>query len=346
MGDSSYPYFYVELACIAALITAAVLYHARVQMPRPAVGVYNRADIITMSLLVVVTPLIYAAISAAIVSLVFCLICYAAIQIVVAPLVPGRLSWAVAAGLCAADVFFAESSGTRSGFFMNDVVIAIAVIGAANLWVQSGMRSRHIAWFAAFLAVYDLIATSLTSSTSDFIHRVSGIPFSPEWVFTGGSSPVAIGLGDLLLLVVFPLAAHRSFGVIAGIVAAVTGTAVVAAYAAAYRYGILHGAAPVLTVLGPLVVVQHWAWAHGRGGERTTGEWRRHDAPAVDGAVVEERDIVAADSVSHPGGPEGSWVAIAGTRVVGVAATPGAARRRARENGCTAVPQVREVPAG
>lgn len=333
----------VALACVVLLMAAASAYHAGVRMPRPAVGVYNGADILIMSLLVIVTPVIYAAVTGVLVSIFFGLVCYAALQVAAAPLVRGRLSWAVAAGLCAADVLCTELGSARLGFFVNDAVIGLAVIGVTNLWVQSGMRSGHIAWFAGFLAVYDLVATWLTSSTADFIQRVSGIPFSPEWVFTSGPDPVAIGLGDLLLLCVFPLAVHRSFGIVAAVVAMAAGTAVTVAYAIGYRYGVLHGAAPVLTVLGPLVVIQHHVWRHVRGRERTTGEWRG-TARATDDVVLEEHDVAAADKVPMPEGTPGSWVAIAGTRVVGVASTPGAARRRARENGCAVTPQVREIP--
>lgn len=342
-NHSTYFFYYVALGCVALLVAAALVYHAKLRMPRPAIGVYNRSDILIMSLLVVVMPILYVRISGVLVSVFFGLMCYVALQVALAPLARGRASWLIAAALCAADVVCTEWAGPHGAMVVNDVVIGIAVIGAANLWVQSGMRSVHIAWFAAFLAVYDLVATSLTSSTEDFIHRVHGIAFAPEWVFTLGHDPVAIGLGDLLLLSVFPLAAHRSFGVVAGIAAAVVGVAVVAAYALAYRYGVLHGAAPVLTVLGPLVLVQHHVWIRLRAHERTTGDWRRHGEPAAEGALAEE-EIRDADSVPPPDGPEGFWVAVAGTRVVGMAATPGAARRKARENGCTTVPQVREIP--
>jgi hypothetical protein len=272
------------------------LYGDRDDMPRrfPSALIFARKP--SMSLLVVVMPVIYVAISGAIVSAFFCLICYAALQVTIVPLARGRASWLIAAGLCAVGLVGTEWGGPHQALFVNDVVIGIAVVGAANLWVQSGMRSAHIAWFAGFLAVYDFVATPVTSSTDDFIERVSGIPFSPEWVFTLGPNPVAIGLGDLLLSV-FPLAAHRSFGAVAGIVAMATGTAVVAADTVAYHYGVLHGAAPVL------------------------------------------------DAVPLPDGPTGFWAAIDGTRIVGVAPTPGAARRKARENGCTAVPQVREITA-
>lgn len=342
-SEPAYFYSYVLLSCESLLVAVALVYHARVRMPRPAIGVYNRADILIMSLLVVVMPVIYVTISGALVSMFFCLVCYAALQVVIAPLARGRASWLIAAGLCAADLIATEWGGPHQALFVNDLVVGIAVVGAANLWVQSGMRSEQIAWFAGFLAIYDFLATSVTSSTGDFIERVSGIPFSPEWVFTLGPNPVAIGLGDLLLLAVFPLAAHRSFGAVAGIVAMAAGSAVVAADTVAYRYGVLHGAAPVLTVLGPLVVVQHHVWRRVRGRERTTGEWRGNAAPVADGVVLADHDIRSTDAVPLPDAPAGYWVAIDGTRVVGVAPTPGAARRKARENGCTAVPQVREV---
>ncbi|MEV6075797.1 hypothetical protein AB0L80_11925 [Streptomyces sp. NPDC052069] len=83
---------------------------------------------------------------------------------------------------------------------LTDVLLAIAVVGVANMWAQSGMRSVHTAWFAGMLCCYDLVATGLTTVMDRFAAQVVGLPFAPLPAVTQDGPPVALGLGDLLLL--------------------------------------------------------------------------------------------------------------------------------------------------
>lgn len=92
---------------------------------------------------------------------------------------------------------------------LTGVLLAIAVVGVANMWTQSGMRSVHTAWFAGMLCCYDLVATGLTSVMDRFAAQVMGLPFAPLPAVTQDGPPVALGLGDLLLLVLFPLVALK-----------------------------------------------------------------------------------------------------------------------------------------
>ncbi|WP_173860886.1 hypothetical protein [Streptomyces sp. SAT1] len=332
--------------CVALLMAVAGGYLAKVAMPRPPVGVYAPADVAVLCVGVVVAPLLYGALPGAWVSALFGLVFCVALQFTLAPLCSGRWAWCLAlaataltAGAAVADL----SAGVRAG---TDVVLAVAVVGVANLWAQSGMRSAHVAALAAALTCYDLVATTLTDVTGDFFAQVRGRPFAPLLALTGGAHPVAVGLGDLLLLVLFPLVAAKAYGRPAALLAGAVGVVVTSAISVLFAVGALTEGFPLLTALGPLIVVQHLVWSRRAGGERTTAEWRAGAAgPArrANAAGAEpDAALAAAVAATLPTGPAGglnedlpagSWVVLCEGRVVGTGASPGLARRDAREHG-------------
>ncbi|MFG2721187.1 hypothetical protein ACGFW5_23240 [Streptomyces sp. NPDC048416] len=320
-------------ACAAAMIAAAAGYFARVPMPRPPVGVYAAGDIAVLSVGVVVAPLLYLSMPGAAVSALFGLVLCLAAQFTLAPLCGGRWSWLLALGATALAVAVALTGHAVAVRVCTDVLLAVAVVGVANLWAQSGMRPVHVAAFAAVLTCYDLIATTLTRVTLDFVTQVQGRPFAPMFALTGGSSPVAVGLGDLLLLVLFPLVATRAFGRRAGFVAAGVGVAVTGVVSLLFALGALTAGFPLLTVLGPLIVAQHLVWVRRYGGERSTVDWRAGTAvrvlPSRQGASPAPQ-LTAALAVPVPEGlAEGTWFAVGEGRVLATGATAGEARRAA-----------------
>jgi hypothetical protein len=97
-----------------------------------------------------------------------------------------------------------------------------------------------------------------------------------------GSTQLGIGLGDLLLATVFPLTMRKAFGRAAGLLAAGLSLATIAAMAVGVELAQVRVSIPVMTVLGPLMVLQYWLWIHRRGSERTT--WQYHAAEPVEAA--------------------------------------------------------------
>ncbi|HVD43750.1 MAG TPA: hypothetical protein VNB92_00205, partial [Rubrobacter sp.] len=84
-----------------------------------------------------------------------------------------------------------------------------------------------------------------------------------------------IGLGDLLLATVFPLALRKAIGRSAGIAAMAINQGAIAATMAFLQLARLEVAVPLMTGLGPLMVLQYGYWARRRGPERTTWEYLR-----------------------------------------------------------------------
>lgn len=337
-------------ACVAAITAAGAAYFARVSMPRPPVGRYELPDVAVVFLVVIAAPLVYLALPRTAVSVVFGLVLCAALQFTLAPLLGGRRAWLLAVAAVAVTAGFAFADLGRTVTALTDVTLAVAVVGVANMWAQSGMRSSHTAWFAGALACYDLVATGLTSVTDRFADQVVGLPFAPLLALTRGDPPVALGLGDLLLLVLFPLVALKAFGRAAGLAAAVVGLAVSCAVSLLFAQGVLSDTFPLLTALGPLIVVQHVWWTRATGGERTMAQWRAGLPHAVRSDALTEPDptVVAALDPGDARGlraeaAEGDWLAVLDGEVVGRAASPGAARRDAARRGSERVPVVRQT---
>ncbi|WP_328694740.1 hypothetical protein [Streptomyces sp. NBC_00342] len=335
--------------CVAAITAAGAAYFGRVRMPRPPVGRYELPDVAVVSAVVVAAPLVYLELPRAAVAVVFGLVLCAALQFTLAPLFGGGRAWVAALGSVAATAGCAFADKTLAVLVLTDVLLAVAVVGVANMWAQSGMRSAHAAWFAGALACYDLVATGLTSVMDRFAVQVMGLPFAPLLAVTRGDPPVALGLGDLLLLVLFPLVALKAFGRAAGLLAAGIGLAVSAAVSVLFALGTLTGAFPLLTALGPLIVLQHVLWVRARGAERTVAEWRSGIPVAADAAAPAGPDpeLLKALEPADPEGlgataPEGGWLAVLDGRVVGAGASPGLARGDARLRGCASVPVVRQ----
>ncbi len=346
---------FVLTAVVAGLVAVAWAYLVRIELPRPPIGVYGGSDIVIMSALVVAAPLAYLALPKSAVAAVFGVVVFAAVQLALAPLLGGRLSALAAALLCSAvaAAWLLHHAGATE--VLNDAALAVAVVGVANLWVQSGMRASQITAFAVLLTGYDLTATSLTTVMSRFADEVSGIAFAPQFVIATGRAPLGIGLGDLLMLVLFPLAAVKAFGRAAGLVAAVAAVAVTAVAAVLLGLGALGAQVPLLTLLGPVICVQYLLWRRAGYRERTVAQWRAGTPARRAAASAADADtdalsaaLRAAWSLPIPaeygegeGEDDGAWVAIDEGRVVGSGASMGLARKSARLNGHAGVPIVR-----
>jgi hypothetical protein len=94
----------------------------------------------------------------------------------------------------------------------NDVLVVVAAVTTANLYVQGGMRLRHVAWFGLVLAGYDAVFTFVWPVTNTLAQRFIGWPFDPSVGFRVGIYNATIGLGDLLIYGLFVIAALKAYG--------------------------------------------------------------------------------------------------------------------------------------
>jgi hypothetical protein len=270
--------FYVVLAFTASAVLLGWLYFRNYQLAHPSIGVLNLGDVAFMIGVIILFPYLYLALPLWLVAVVFALAMLSILQLLGEPLLRARwASWVFALSLVGADVWTNLRLGASSPafFLVNNAVLVLAVVGVTSLWAQSGIKARDVAVLGGVLALYDLTATSLLPLMSDLITRLASIPFAPVVSWGAGPERFVIGIGDLLLATVFPLAMRKAFGRSAGIAAMAINLGAIAATMAFLQLARLEVAVPLMSGLGPLMVVQYACWVRRRGPERTTWEYLR-----------------------------------------------------------------------
>lgn len=265
------------LVFVAGALTAVLswVYFRRCAITRPPIGVFNMRDIAIFVVAIALIPYAYLELPLVVVA---GLLTLAVTGILYFTLEPVLRRPAAIAGVelvaVSADIALAVSQGTTSNSFLalNNVLMMVAVIGMANLWVQSGMGAREVTALAAALALYDFVATTQLTTMIDLIGRLSEVPFVPFLAWDAAGDGVGVGLGDLLLLSAFPLAMRKSFGAKPGLVGLGVGIGVLGAVLLVLELGLITAAIPVMVALGPLMVAQYVFWSR-RLPHRTTRQY-------------------------------------------------------------------------
>ena len=154
--------FQTVIVVLGALLATgcALLYFQRVHLERPAIGVFNARDIVIIIFFVLTLPFLYILLPSVVLIVILSLTFIIALSIGLSPLLRRRYVWTLIPVLLLADIVVAESLlGYRWGWqvywVITDAVVLFAVVSISNLYVQGGMRLRHVAWFALLLAAYD-----------------------------------------------------------------------------------------------------------------------------------------------------------------------------------------------
>jgi hypothetical protein len=270
----------IAVVAVTSLAVAAValawLYFRRFELQRPPLGIFNGADVVLLFVMIVALPFLYLALPSWLVGIIFCGLALNLFYFALEPVLrPRWILWTVALGLVIADVVarVVVGGGSWPSIVVNDVELIVIAATAANMLAQCGMRTRHLGLIAAMLTVYDVLATSRTDLMGRLIVHLAALPYAPLSVWPDGGRFLGLGLGDVLMMALAPLVLRKAYGRRAGLLAAVLGIAVAAGLLAAVRTGVLARAIPVMTLLGPLVLVQIGAWRTHIGRERTTSEY-------------------------------------------------------------------------
>lgn len=328
---------------VGLLIVAAAGYFMRFELPRPPIGTFGWSDIAVMSAVVIVAPFCYLALPRVVVAGVFGLVVLVAVQLTLATLLGGRVGSVVSVALCGAVGLAAILGQTAPTAWLSGTALIIALIGVTNLWAQGGMRASHVAVLAGLLAGYDLLATGLSSVMSRFATELKGLPFAPMIALSGGSRPIAIGLGDLLILVLFPLVATKGLRPCGRFAGRPGRSGRGRSHRALVPAGPDRSSRAVLTVLGPMIIAQYGLWRLRGRRERAIWEWR-----AGLSAATREADPLASLESALTLIPtrqftKGTWLAVRDGLVLGSGASPGLALRAARRDGHAGVPLTRQV---
>jgi hypothetical protein len=251
----------VVLSGTALALVLSWLYFRRFQITRPPIGVFNLRDITYIIGGIILVPFLYLLLPVWLVAGLLGLSTLSLLYFTWEPILrAGWAIWLATLLMLAADIGAAVALGPASPTFLaiNDLVIIAVVVGLTNLWAQSGMKARDVAILAAVLMAYDFTATTLLPVMGDMMHRLVTLPLAPQVVWGVPYSPVygGIGLGDLLLTVVFPLVLRKAYGRRAGISAMVVAFLTICA-----MFGLMYllpagTIFPAMVVLGPVMVLQ------------------------------------------------------------------------------------------
>lgn len=261
------------LSVLAVLGSAA--YFRRYEVPRPPIGRVNLRDVGFLLAAIIVVPYLYLAVPLAVVAGMLSVAVFSLLLMAGQPVLGGpRRAGAVACAVVVADVSIALASGTTSPAFLafNNLVVVVFVIGAANLWAQSGMTARDATVLGAGLIVYDVVATSQLTLMDELITRLSHVPLMPFVLWHADGGALGIGFGDLVLASVFPLVMRKAFGRRAGTVAIALGLGAIAVLMALVDFGVIVRTVPAMVALGPLMIAQYAFWRRGSR-ERTTRQY-------------------------------------------------------------------------
>jgi hypothetical protein len=211
--------FQTAVVLFGALATpaAALFYFRKVRLERPAIGVFNGRDIVILFGFIVTLPVLYLYLPPVVLTIFLVITFVSALSIGYRPVLPSLVLWPAIGLLIGTNILVARNLlGTTRGWQLywglTSVAVLLAAVAVANLYVQGGMRLRHVAWFALGLAVYDPIFSFGVPLTAQLADAFAGFPLDPSIGFRAGLNSANIGIGDLLVYSAFTVAAYKAYG--------------------------------------------------------------------------------------------------------------------------------------
>jgi hypothetical protein len=211
--------FQLAVALIGAALASfgALAYFRRVHMERPAIGKFNGRDITILFFFLMILPAFYLVIPRWALETLLVITYMSALSIGFGKLLSPPRMWLLIGVLIGADLWMGQHLlGTVVGWQIfwaeNSLIVLIAAISVANLYAQGGMQLRHVAWFAAALAVYDSVFSIGFPITNLLVRDFVGYPLFPAMGMRISFNEAIVGLGDLLVYAAFTVCAWKAYG--------------------------------------------------------------------------------------------------------------------------------------
>jgi hypothetical protein len=288
--------FIVALVGVVVVSGGALLYFRRVRQERPPVGTFNGRDIAILLALIIGLPFLYAALPG------WAITCVLALTFAAALSIGYRLVWGaipvwlgigvlVGANLWTSHTMMGTTAGWELWWVELDILVVLGAIAVANLYVQGGMKLKHVAWFGLTLALYDAGSTLVVNVTAVLVEDFIGHPLDPTFGIRGGVNNYGIGIGDLLFYALFVVASYKAYGKAAARLA--FGVMVVFGAAAPSLFPLIHDLVdfrndvviPSQLFFAPAAFLCYLWMRHRYGRERTMAEYRASAAGTVPEAV-------------------------------------------------------------
>lgn len=274
------------ITLIGALVVSAgaLWYFRRVRQERPPVGTFNSRDIGVLYVIIIALPFLYVALPHWAVTAFLAVTFTSALAIGYRPVLPGWPRWLgigvlIGANLWTSRFLLGTVAGWQLWWLELTILVGLAAVAVANLYVQGGMGLGHVAWFSLGLAVYDVIFSEVVPVIDRLLGEFIGTPLDPSLGFRFGLDNYALGIGDVLVFCMFTIAAYKAYGWAAARLAfgmiAVFGVAAPAFTPLLINLIDPRGdvAIPVQAFFGPAAFLAYLWLRHRHGRERTMGEY-------------------------------------------------------------------------
>lgn len=284
--------FSVFVVLIGALLSCAcaLAYFRHIRMERPAVGTFNGRDIVFLSVFIIALPMLYLVLPGWALTGFLIVTFLASLSIGYRNLLAPTTLWLTIGLLIGVNIWLAETQlGTVRGWQiywgLTSVIVLLGVVAVVNLYVQGGMRLKHIAILAFGLAFYDAFFSMVIPLTPQLADAFQGKPLDPSIGMRTALLSSNIGIGDLLVYGLFTVAAFKAYGWIGAKVSFGIVTvfgALLPATAPLVLSIVIRGGINVVTpaqmFFGPAALVAY-LWLRRRGQERTMAEYLASSDP-------------------------------------------------------------------
>jgi hypothetical protein len=302
--EQSLTLFFVIVTSAFVVCAGSLAYFRRVRMDRPPVGTFNTRDVVILLIAIGILPFIYGWLPVPVVTVVLCITFASALYIGYRSLLGSVGIWLGIGVLFGLNIWSSHHlMGTIPGwqlwYTQQSILVWLGVVAVVNLYVQGGMKLRHVAWLALVLAFYDVVFASYYPLTGDLLARYITHPFTPVAGMRFGEVDYAVGLGDLLVYSLFFVASYKAYGRRAAVIAASL-VLVMGGFATAFipflfnfHNANLDTLIPAQSLFGPVAFVTYlWMKRH-YGRERTMAEYLasldgKAAAPAVEPAPASQ----------------------------------------------------------
>jgi hypothetical protein len=299
----------VILAGVIVVCGGALAYFRRVRMERPPVGTFNARDVVILLVIIGVLPFVYGWLPVPVVTVLLVVTFASALYFGYRPLLGRAGAW-LGIGLLLGFNIWSSSHimGTLPGwqlwFTEQGIVVVLSAIAVCNLYIQGGMKLRHVAWLALGLACYDVLFAAYYPLTGRLIARYITHPLTPLLGMRFGYVDYAVGLGDLLVYSLFFVAAYKAYGaraarVAAGVIVLMGGFATAfIPFLFNFTNANLDTLVPAQSLFGPAAFVTYlWMKRH-YGRERTMAEYLASQDGAAAAPRVEQAQAPAPEPAS------------------------------------------------
>jgi hypothetical protein len=266
------------------ICAGALAYFRRVRIDRPPVGTFNARDVVILLIFIGILPFVYGWLPDTLVTCLLSVTFASALYIGYRPLLGSAGIWLGIGLLFGFNIWSSHHlMGTIPGWQLwyteQSIMVGLSAIAVCNMYLQGGMRLRHVAWLSLGLAGYDILFASYYPLTGKLLARYITHPLTPVVGMRFGGVDYAVGLGDLLVYSLFFVTAYKAYGAQAAKIAAVV-IVVMGGFATAFIPFIFNLSnanldilIPAQSLFGPVAFLTYlWMKRH-YGRERTMAEY-------------------------------------------------------------------------